>query len=174
MRIPFTDIPEQGSRYEISGKSWFPDEFRSGAGSVAAEFDLFRKQAGKVELQGKLLTSVILRCDRCLRKFRHTVRAQFGCLLELPESGHHWRVQEIECDWHELDIIHLDAPVVDLGDLLHQQLLLSLPEKKLCTDSCRGLCAECGMDLNDQQCSCVTDTGRSPFAMLAAVRKTVK
>ena len=175
-RIPFSDIPDSGSRYEIAGTAWLPDDLRSGAaGPALAELVLLRKQANRIEVRGALETTVTLQCDRCLQDFGFTVAARFGYLLEAPGPGHHWRIHDFECDRSDLDIIQLLEPVVDLEDILRQQVLLGLPEKKLCTARCRGLCPTCGTDLNEHRCSCTGEEKQSPFAVLASVRcRTVK
>jgi uncharacterized protein len=44
--------------------------------------------------------------------------------------------------------------MLDLGELLREQFLLALPMKPLCDDGCRGLCPECGANLNRTPCGC--------------------
>jgi uncharacterized protein len=46
-------------------------------------------------------------------------------------------------------------------DLLREQIQLALPMKPLCTEACRGLCPECGTNLNRTQCDC-TPTWEDP------------
>lgn len=45
----------------------------------------------------------------------------------------------------------------DISDILRQALILSLPLKPLCSEECKGLCAQCGTNLNEQTCSCKTE-----------------
>ncbi len=44
--------------------------------------------------------------------------------------------------------------MLDLVDLLREQFMLALPMKPLCTEACRGLCPQCGTNLNKTQCGC--------------------
>lgn len=44
---------------------------------------------------------------------------------------------------------------IDLGPLVHEAILGELPMAPLCRDDCQGLCASCGVDRNEEQCSCV-------------------
>ena len=37
---------------------------------------------------------------------------------------------------------------------MREQLYLALPMKPLCREDCRGLCAECGANLNLTTCGC--------------------
>jgi uncharacterized protein len=42
--------------------------------------------------------------------------------------------------------------VLDLAELLREQFQLALPMKPLHDDACRGLCPECGANLNRTEC----------------------
>ena len=44
--------------------------------------------------------------------------------------------------------------VLDIGDLLREQFQLALPMKPLCSEACRGLCPQCGANLNRTECGC--------------------
>ncbi len=43
---------------------------------------------------------------------------------------------------------------IELDDVIREEILLSFPAKILCSDSCKGLCARCGADLNKERCRC--------------------
>ena len=60
--------------------------------------------------------------------------------------------------------------VLELDDAVRTALLLELPSRVLCKEDCRGLCPQCGQDLNVKTCSCRREiTGRNPFAALASL-----
>jgi uncharacterized protein len=44
---------------------------------------------------------------------------------------------------------------VDLGPMLNEAILTELPLAPLCRDDCLGLCPHCGVDRNEEECSCV-------------------
>ena len=46
---------------------------------------------------------------------------------------------------------------IDLGQLVLEQFYLAVPMKPLCRESCRGLCPECGTNLNTGTCSCMRE-----------------
>lgn len=48
--------------------------------------------------------------------------------------------------------IHLET--VDVTEEVRQALVLSLPQKTLCGDDCKGNCARCGKNLNQGPCGC--------------------
>jgi len=43
---------------------------------------------------------------------------------------------------------------INLGALLWQELVLALPIKVLCKAECKGICPECGKNLNQESCAC--------------------
>jgi len=171
LRIPFSEIPEHGVRFDCTGGEWFPPEFHTGADSIYAEVQLTRKQENKIEMKGKLAARVILRCDRCLGEYRYDIASPFSFIIELAGAAGNWHVQDIECVTGDLDTIEVEEPVVDIGDVLRQQVYLALPEKKICRAECKGLCSRCGADLNEVRCVCADNTVQSPFAVLQALKK---
>ncbi len=46
---------------------------------------------------------------------------------------------------------------IQLDDVVLENLLVSLPIKVLCQEGCRGLCPQCGKDLNVGECDCTID-----------------
>lgn len=54
------------------------------------------------------------------------------------------------------EILLLPDEKLDLYELCFGEILLSLPMKHLCSENCKGICANCGKNLNDGSCGCVT------------------
>ncbi len=44
--------------------------------------------------------------------------------------------------------------MIDLGQMIEEQFYLALPMKPLCHADCKGLCANCGTNLNVAACDC--------------------
>ena len=170
MKVAFTDISKAGNRYEIHDDAWFPEPELHRIAPVQAELALNRKGDSRVEVEGFLHTGVRLVCDRCLADYDFAVDVNFHLILEVP-AEESWHIKELECSGTDLDTVLLREPVVDFWDILRQQLYLSLPDKLICSPECKGLCPRCGLDLNIGDCSCVTETKESPFAVLAALKK---
>jgi uncharacterized protein len=55
--------------------------------------------------------------------------------------------------------VPLGAVEFDLGPYVREALLLTAPDTPHCREDCRGLCAHCGVDLNEEPCRC---EGREP------------
>ncbi len=170
MKVQFTDVSTVSNRYIITDDTWLTQtDFRKNA-PVHVELTLTRKNSRRVEVRGTLDAGVLLVCDRCLADYGFAAQAAFHYILDVAseESGH---IKELECTRAHLDIIQVDEPVVDIPDLLRQQLYLVLPEKKICSPDCKGLCTQCGTNLTSGECSCADDTSNSPFAILASLKK---
>ena len=86
---------------------------------------------GKVLLKGILRTKVLLECSRCLQSFSYPFEGDFE--------------EEIEVE---------DKATLELADLVREVFIIGFPLKPLCHTSCAGLCADCGANLNEQQCDC--------------------
>ncbi len=47
-----------------------------------------------------------------------------------------------------------DDAILDLGPLLRAETLIDTSHRVLCSDDCKGLCPECGINLNNETCNC--------------------
>jgi uncharacterized protein len=54
----------------------------------------------------------------------------------------------------DLDFSFYQQDRLDVDELVLEQLELSLPTRILCQEDCKGLCAQCGIDLNTTSCNC--------------------
>jgi uncharacterized protein len=78
--------------------------------------------------------------------------------------------QEVELDSGDLDEDYFQDDELDLNALLREQILLTLPLKPLCREECRGLCRQCGANLNREPCSCTAPKLHSSFAGLEKLK----
>lgn len=80
-------------------------------------------------------------CVRCLSEYRQPVHTQFQELFafkstQVTDSG----------------LVLAEDGNIDLAPLLREYLLLEVPIKPICRPDCRGLCPECGANLNETTC----------------------
>jgi len=111
---------------------------------------------------------VISQCDRCLSEMLIPIETNFQMHYEIAE-GQDLRGEKY-LTGEDLDTEFIEASEIDIFGILRQQLYLSLPVKRLCKESCLGLCSKCGKDLNLEQCNCSQD-GFSPFGALSGLLK---
>jgi uncharacterized protein len=47
-----------------------------------------------------------------------------------------------------------DGEAIDVDEIVREQILLSVPDRALCDENCRGICLMCGTNLNAGSCEC--------------------
>jgi len=126
------------------------------AAPVELVMDVAKIGPDAFEAVGRVKTRLELACGRCLEPYDLPVDAAFE-LRYVPqpvagdaETGPEER--EIEAD--DLIVAYYSDGQLDIGDLLREQFQLALPMKPLCSAACRGLCVQCGTNLNRAQCEC--------------------
>ena len=65
---------------------------------------------------------------------------------------------EIERDWNGNFLfdfaVDKQTESVELDEDIRQEVLLNLPPRVLCKEDCKGICPQCGADLNNEECKC--------------------
>jgi uncharacterized protein len=99
-----------------------------------------RTQQGLL-VQSQFKATVAAQCVRCLNDFQQPLETEFSELyafndrsvsesgLKMPEDGN-----------------------IDLEPLVREYLVLEIPISPVCRPDCKGLCLECGQDLNQATC----------------------
>lgn len=127
------------------------DEVYRVVAPVRLTFDI-TKDGKQFRLAGRVQTQVQLSCGRCLEPFELAVDEPFD-LLYLPYEENRGE-GELEIAGDDLATAFYRDEVIDLGDIVREQCYLAAPMKALCADTCRGLCAVCGTNLNTSSCGC--------------------
>lgn len=124
----------------------------------------FFKAGATVMVRGSISTTLGLRCVRCLESFRRPLEIRFHYNL-LPEQKRDLP-PEMEIPREEFDSYYYSGSDIDLAPLILEQVVLNIPTHPLCSDSCKGICQQCGADLNHTTCRCTGESAVSPFAAL--------
>lgn len=123
---------------------------------VAAPVDLVmtvEKAGGDAfRVAGRAQTRLELECGRCLEPFEMPFDAAFD--LRYVPQAHNAGEGEREIAEDDLTTAFYREGMLDVIDLLREQFQLALPMKPLCAETCRGLCPDCGANLNRTQCDC--------------------
>ncbi len=100
--------------------------------------------------QGTVTVPVEEECSRCLNIFDAELTGDLNFIIKTGEGK-----TETSATGEE-DIVYIkpSEPVIDLHHLIRESLILSLPLKPLCDEDCRGLCPDCGVNLNEETCNC--------------------
>jgi DUF177 domain-containing protein len=119
---------------------------------VAVAMDVAKAGEAAFSVTGEVRTRLELTCSRCLEPFDVPVDAAFE-LRYVPQAENSGE-GEREIAEDDLITAYYRGGMLDIGDLLREQFQLALPMKPLCNDACRGLCPECGANLNRTECGC--------------------
>ncbi len=151
---------------------------------VADEDDVYRvvapselvcqihKDKSRFRLVGTVVAELELPCSRCLEPFRLLIDAPFDVrYLPAPEAS---AAVELEVNAEDLETSYYRNDEIDLNELLREQFYLALPMKPLCGEECRGLCVQCGTNLNTGTCDCAPGWDDSPFAALKGLGRSPK
>ncbi len=131
---------------------------------LKASFTLLRQEEGLL-IRGHMQGEVELTCDLCSEPSRFKINQRFDNFEEYPNLGDDDDVDEISCDT-ELMRTNNGNLELNLAGLLWEEFSLILPVHPVCTENCKGLCQECGKNLNNEKCTCQKDDGDPRLAVL--------
>jgi DUF177 domain-containing protein len=172
MLLDLSKIRTPHERYEkVYPAEAFPGDDYSVAAPVHLAFDIF-KDKQQFRLSGTVKTTLQLPCSRCLEPFTCPVDAAFDLRYQ-PHSENAvaaGKNDEVEIEEDDLSTAFYENDEIDLGQLMGEQFLLSLPMKPLCSNACNGLCPFCGTNLNRERCDCKRDWEDPRLAALREIR----
>ena len=148
MKILVARIPEEGSHYEGNDPGSImeveDDPLIKAFDDVG--YKLYAQQvSGELVVSGTLAAGVEMRCARCSEFFSTTVTvSDFLRAYPAPEG----------------------TDSVDVTADLREEILLHIPGFAVCSEECRGVCSQCGANLNEGSCACEKDEGPNPFSAL--------
>jgi len=103
-------------------------------------------------------------CSRCLKNFKKFVALNFQQEYLRPEKA---KKNELADTPSEFLIKNYE---IDAQPAIFNEIVLNLPLKPLCKKNCKGLCQNCGMDLNKKKCKCKVNR-ESSANLFANIRK---
>jgi uncharacterized protein len=124
---------------------------------------------------GKMDASVETGCVRCLESFVMEIHEDLD-LLYLPQSKNvgleNAQDEERELSDRDLAVSFYRDEKIELKQMIWEQVHLALPMKPLCKQDCRGLCPQCGTNLNLSACDCVREVVDPRLAILKTLLKS--
>ena len=120
------------------------------AGDVGVAITYYR--AGlDVYLSGTLHGDLSGVCARCAEEFSFSLDAPVRLVLA-PRSTEGGHDGQLGAD--DLALSFFAGKEIDLAPIVHEQMILALPTRPLCAESCQGLCPRCGINRNTETCRC--------------------
>lgn len=129
------------------------------AGEGVADLDLYADGAHAFA-SGTFKGHLTVACSRCVGPVRleldETLRVTFMPPGEMPDEEEDQAGSEEgpEVRSEDLDVFPYDGEKIDLEPLLREQFVLAIPFAPLCSEECKGLCPQCGIDRNSGTCNC--------------------
>ena len=99
---------------------------------------------GKARVEGSARLSFDTQCDRCLTEVTTELELSFDRIVTAPDA-----VTEDE-DSREC----MEGYQLDVEAFVYNEILVNWPVKILCREDCKGVCPECGQNLNMGDCGC--------------------
>ena len=96
-----------------------------------------------IVINASIKTKLKLNCSRCLDTFIYPIdidiEERFTNDIDLQQDG----------------TMFVEGDSLDITEIIENCIISTLPIKRLCKDDCKGLCPECGVNKNVENCSCL-------------------
>jgi uncharacterized protein len=92
----------------------------------------FERVDGMILARLDVRYAVNIVCARCLERRHQDIEVSFDFDFELKPGDEY----------------------IDVGARIREEILLGADVRALCRDECRGICPDCGADLNKEACKC--------------------
>ena len=116
-------------------------------------------------IRGKISGGVVVPCNRCAEDAHVEIMADFDEFEEIP---HEQPKGQKNSEAHV--VFDRNSPMLDLGEIAWEQFMLAMPPRPLCKNDCKGLCPQCGINLNLEECSCSDNDGDDRMAVLRGLK----
>ena len=144
-------LKEIGGRIELNGSVALRDaDFLGESYSFREPLNI----KGRISNTGQCLIlkavcegNMTTRCARCMKTIEAPVE------FEMDES----LVQNNSESSYDGDVVVFEGSEVTIDDLVMDNFLMNVEGRYLCSDDCKGLCPQCGADLNAGECGCGKD-----------------
>lgn len=112
---------------------------------LQGKFEAIRTSGG-VYVSGRLESALNVECVRCLEEMLQPITIELDDLFYYPPSTTPEGEYPVDEDGY-----------IDLSPLVRELSLLGIPMQPICRPDCKGLCMECGQNLNVADCGCEAD-----------------
>ncbi|GAQ95740.1 hypothetical protein TAGGR_3216 [Thermodesulfovibrio aggregans] len=149
MKIEVFDIPEEGLDIELEETPKIEGVKINKSFKAILRIE---KKGAEVFIKGIVSGEVELQCSRCLKEYTHPIKTLVEVSYHPLEELNREELIELKKD--EMDVDFYREGLIDTDDIIRDQILLNIPMKPLCSETCKGLCPVCGTDLNEFECRC--------------------
>jgi len=167
MKLIIANIPIEGQKISLSPKDGWVREIvhealpveKPDMNQIAGSLEITRLDEN-LSLRGSIDIMIHPACDRCLEFFVYPLQVTIHMDLTplYHSSAEKDKIsgyeQEMELSKEDLEFSFYEGEEVDLKRYIREQIVLSLPPRFICSEDCKGLCPQCGVNLNQKTCPC--------------------
>lgn len=106
-----------------------------------------------IHVRGRARLALTAPCSRCVNPTSLAFDAPLEVAL-FPEGNEPSASPDGGLSEDDLGVATYKNEEIDLGAIVHDEVFLELPMNPLCQQGCKGLCQQCGTDLNVEKCTC--------------------
>ena len=106
---------------------------------------IVRNTAGVLMMKGSIQTRLYGVCDRCASEFERDIEFPIDVVLVTELAN-----EDNEDEW----VFPLEGDSANLEEIVRTVFVLNMDSKLLCEPDCKGLCCQCGKNLNEGPCNC--------------------
>lgn len=122
----------------------------------------------KAHVRGVINADVSLNCTRCLEPISKHLQIPFDVVF--VDASEENTNAEAEVADELLDESLVENGEIDMAEVIREQILLATPEQVFCNPDCKGLCPQCGANLNLIDCKCADDDIDPRWAALKSLK----
>ncbi len=152
MQLDFTNLlnssaDEINIDYHINADDFMYDTYKPLKNGVEVKGRAYQK-VGVVYLDLDVNFDFFGVCDRCADDIEKKYDISLNKIIV--------NAMENENDDYD-DYVVVENNLLDLDEFINEEIQLFLPAKMLCKDDCKGLCQNCGKNLNYEKCECAKE-----------------
>lgn len=116
---------------------------------------------GEVVARGNIAGTLVQECRRCLERvdteFAKELTMVFVDDADEDEDGGAYALEPV-------------GEELELSNAVREEVVLAVNPFVVCKPECRGLCPQCGRNLNEESCDCTTDESDPRWAALRELK----
>jgi uncharacterized protein len=102
---------------------------------VTGTITITRASKDTLVARGDFLAEITAPCHRCLEEARLNLNLQLNQAYELSAPD-------------DEELLPIESNSINLREAFYREMMINLPAKILCREDCRGICPNCGVNLN--------------------------
>lgn len=167
MRVPINKILQSAGlslNFSVEDETGIPG--LETLGPISVDLKLTNAET-RILAQGGASGQMKVECARCNEDY------PFPVSIELEESFVHKTSPEADVTGIEaFEVLTYEKEQIVLDEMLRQNFLATIPIQPICRNgNCKGLCDQCGANLNESQCECEKEDIDPRWAALREIQE---